>query len=108
MSEQCKGITKSGTQCKISRNLVDGYCHLHLNQKEKRGEIKEDKIESLKNSSENVESKISQSAQKECEPQTDQNALKEENVPKSIDRFVFFAAFLALLALTYSLFRKRK
>ena len=36
MSEQCKGITKSGAQCKITRNLTDGYCHLHISQASER------------------------------------------------------------------------
>jgi hypothetical protein len=107
MAEQCKGITKSGTQCKISRNLVDGYCHLHLNQREIREEIKEDKIESLKKPSENVEFQNSQSAQKGFEPRTDQNGMEKEIAPKSVHRFVFIAAFLVVLALIYSLFQKR-
>ena len=34
MDQQCKGITRSGTRCKISRNLKNGYCHLHINQAE--------------------------------------------------------------------------
>jgi hypothetical protein len=34
MSDQCLGITKSGTRCKISSNLVDGYCRLHRKQAE--------------------------------------------------------------------------
>ncbi|NLG19571.1 MAG: hypothetical protein GX556_19805 [Fibrobacter sp.] len=32
MQEQCRGITRSGERCKISGNLKDGYCHLHVNQ----------------------------------------------------------------------------
>lgn len=32
MSEQCLGTTKSGSRCKITRNLVNGYCHLHRDQ----------------------------------------------------------------------------
>jgi len=38
MSEQCLGTTKSGTRCKITRNLVDGYCHLHRKQAEEQPE----------------------------------------------------------------------
>ena len=29
MESQCQGITRSGERCKISRALIDGYCHLH-------------------------------------------------------------------------------
>ncbi len=29
---QCKGITKSGNRCKITRGLVNGYCRLHRDQ----------------------------------------------------------------------------
>jgi hypothetical protein len=29
MNQQCLGITRSGEKCKITRNLIDGYCHLH-------------------------------------------------------------------------------
>ncbi|MFP4015291.1 MAG: hypothetical protein ACLFVQ_14475 [Chitinispirillaceae bacterium] len=32
MSERCLGTTKSGERCKISSNLVKGYCRLHQNQ----------------------------------------------------------------------------
>lgn len=32
MSERCKGITKSGTQCKITGNLLNGYCTIHRDQ----------------------------------------------------------------------------
>ncbi len=32
MQEQCRGITRSGERCKISGNLKDGYCHLHVSQ----------------------------------------------------------------------------
>lgn len=38
MSDQCLGITKNGTRCKISSNLVDGYCRLHRKQSEKQHE----------------------------------------------------------------------
>ena len=38
MSEQCLGTTKSGSRCKITRNLVDGYCHLHRKQAEEQPE----------------------------------------------------------------------
>lgn len=38
MDQQCKGITRSGTRCKISRNLKNGYCHLHINQAKQRDE----------------------------------------------------------------------
>jgi hypothetical protein len=30
--QQCKGITTSGQRCKITRNLVDGYCAYHRDQ----------------------------------------------------------------------------
>ncbi len=32
MNQQCLGITKAGTRCKIKNNLVNGYCRLHRNQ----------------------------------------------------------------------------
>lgn len=32
MSERCLGTTKSGERCKITSNLVGGYCRLHQNQ----------------------------------------------------------------------------
>jgi hypothetical protein len=32
MSDQCKGKTKSGTPCKLTGNLIDGYCRLHQDQ----------------------------------------------------------------------------
>lgn len=38
MSEQCLGTTKSGTRCKITSNLVDGYCRLHRKQAENEPE----------------------------------------------------------------------
>ena len=34
MDERCKGVTKKGTQCRITRNLMNGYCPLHINQAE--------------------------------------------------------------------------
>ena len=32
MTQQCRGKTKSGDQCKITGNLVDGYCYRHRSQ----------------------------------------------------------------------------
>ncbi|HEX2957801.1 MAG TPA: DUF5763 domain-containing protein [Chitinispirillaceae bacterium] len=32
MSSQCKGITKSGTPCKMTIVLPNGYCRLHQGQ----------------------------------------------------------------------------
>ena len=32
MSEHCKGIKKDGGRCRITANLVDGYCRLHRKQ----------------------------------------------------------------------------
>ncbi|NLP01730.1 MAG: hypothetical protein GX089_04485 [Fibrobacter sp.] len=32
MAQQCKGITRAGQRCKNSRNLTDGFCHLHVSQ----------------------------------------------------------------------------
>ena len=29
MKQQCLGITKNGERCKITGNLVDGYCYRH-------------------------------------------------------------------------------
>ncbi len=29
MNIQCLGITRNGSRCKMTGNLVDGYCHLH-------------------------------------------------------------------------------
>ncbi len=51
MSEQCRGITKSGERCRIKGNLVDGYCRLHQVQEEDSnqgvgsGDISEQKSE---------------------------------------------------------------
>lgn len=36
--EQCKGITKSGERCKNTRNLVNGYCRLHVSQSDQQDE----------------------------------------------------------------------
>ncbi len=32
MAEQCKGLTKSGKQCRNKNGLVNGYCNLHVKQ----------------------------------------------------------------------------
>ncbi|MBN1600891.1 MAG: hypothetical protein JW915_04735 [Chitinispirillaceae bacterium] len=32
MGSQCKGITKSGTQCKMTGVFPNGYCRLHQSQ----------------------------------------------------------------------------
>lgn len=32
MAEQCKGLTKSGKQCRNKNGLIDGYCNLHGDQ----------------------------------------------------------------------------
>ena len=32
MSEQCKGITKSGLQCKMTATFPNGYCRIHTDQ----------------------------------------------------------------------------
>ena len=29
MKQQCLGTTKNGERCKITGNLVDGYCYRH-------------------------------------------------------------------------------
>ncbi len=29
MNQQCLGTTKTGSRCKNTRNLTDGYCRLH-------------------------------------------------------------------------------
>jgi len=29
MSEHCLGITKNGEPCRVTANLVDGYCRIH-------------------------------------------------------------------------------
>jgi hypothetical protein len=33
MNQQCRGTTRSGEQCKLTGNFIDGYCHLHRKQK---------------------------------------------------------------------------
>lgn len=49
MAEQCKGITRSGTRCKITRNLKNGYCRFHIDQAQQsvkeQNEIKKQKPE---------------------------------------------------------------
>jgi hypothetical protein len=32
MEDRCKGVTKSGKQCRNKNGLVNGYCKLHVNQ----------------------------------------------------------------------------
>jgi len=34
MTQQCRGMTKSGEQCKMTRTLPNGYCFRHQNQAE--------------------------------------------------------------------------
>ncbi|MGD9201734.1 MAG: DUF5763 domain-containing protein [Chitinispirillia bacterium] len=34
MENQCKGMTRKGTQCKVKNGLKNGYCRLHLHQDE--------------------------------------------------------------------------
>jgi hypothetical protein len=47
MSSQCKGTTKSGTQCKVTIVLPNGYCRIHQDQYivEKKEDTKEVEIE---------------------------------------------------------------
>lgn len=115
MSGQCKGITKSGTQCKISRNLVGGYCHLHLNQKEIteakdeiEEEAKEKVAEVLNESSEDIKLQDSQTEQKVFEPKVHLEAVRQDIVNKPEHRFFLTAVFFVLLALIFSFVLKRK
>jgi hypothetical protein len=50
MSSQCKGTTKSGTQCKVTIVLPNGYCRIHQDQYvvDKKEDTKEAKEEFIK------------------------------------------------------------
>lgn len=50
MSSQCKGTTKSGTPCKMTIVLPNGYCRLHQEQYvvEIKEDAKEAEMESIK------------------------------------------------------------
>ncbi|MBN1758781.1 MAG: hypothetical protein JW863_10705 [Chitinispirillaceae bacterium] len=41
MKQQCLGITKSGERCKITGNLIDGYCYRH---RPKTGEPRKERV----------------------------------------------------------------
>jgi len=34
MSEHCLGITKNGEPCRVTANLVDGYCRIHRSMRD--------------------------------------------------------------------------
>ncbi|MFP4165420.1 MAG: hypothetical protein ACLFQB_13110 [Chitinispirillaceae bacterium] len=53
MSERCLGKTKSGNRCKITANLVGGYCRLHQDQAQQKEEKSSEK-ESFTHKSEPV------------------------------------------------------
>ena len=48
MAEQCKGLTKSGSQCKNKNGLVNGYCNVHSDQApEKKADSFDEKPEPM-------------------------------------------------------------
>jgi hypothetical protein len=80
--EQCKGLTKSGSRCKNTNGLVDGYCRLHR-----------DKMEDMKSGEEGEpESIITEVA---------------ENINSGVSRLWLVLATVASLLLFW-LFRKKK
>ena len=53
MAEQCRGITKAGTQCRITRNLSDGYCRFHRDQKPRSDSSSEESASAQRSEGEN-------------------------------------------------------